>query len=189
MESACHSYQMLLSAYSDGEASPRERAQVELHLSSCGDCRARVEDLKALAATVSAHLRAQVDEVDFSSFADDVLKRIGPDEPGLVERMRICWAEVMAYHRTAVISSVATAAVTLAIAAPLIWQLATRSAAGQVPQVVLRQMQLENPNIQPVVMDMGDGKTLIMFVDQPAPGAGAATPPVLKATPPTGGDL
>lgn len=189
MESACQSYEMLLSAYADGEASPRERAQIELHLSGCSDCRARLEDLKALSAAFSDHLQMQVEAADFSRFADDVLKRVGPEEPGLAERVRIWWSEIMAYHRTAVVSSLATAAVTIAVAVPLVWKLATENVAQRAPQVVLHQMQLENPQAQPVVMNMGDGKTLIMFVEKPGSGAGQAVPLELKTTPPTGGDL
>jgi len=189
MESACQSYQMLLSAYADGEASPRERSQVETHLSGCPDCRARLEDLKALSISFADHLQAQAEEADFSRFADEVFRRIGPEEPGLLDRIRIWWSEVMAYHRTAVLSSMATAAVTVAIAVPLVWRLASQNTAQQVPQVVLQDLRLDNPNVQPVVMDMGDGKTLIMLVERAGSGAGEAAPLELKTAPPTGGDL
>jgi anti-sigma factor RsiW len=190
MESACESYQMLLSAYADGEASPKERGQLELHLSGCSECRARLEDLKALSSTVSAHLLAEAEQADFSGFADGVLKRIGPKEPGLLERLQVWVSEVMTYHRAAVLSSAITAAVTIAIAVPVVWQLASRSA----PQaVVVRDLQLQDPNLQPVVMDMGDGKTLIMLVDRPGSDEGEAAPDQdqeeLDTTPPTGGEL
>jgi anti-sigma factor RsiW len=189
MESACQSFEMLLSAYADAEASPRERAQVEMHLAACAGCRARLEDLKALSAAVSGHLDVQADQADFSRFADEVFKRIGPEAPGLLERARIWWSEILAYHRTAVISSLATAAVTVAIAVPLVWRLASQNASQINPQVVLHQLRLENPALQPVVMDMGDGRTLIMLVDQSGSGAGDAVPQQLDTTPPTGGDL
>lgn len=189
MESACHSYQMLLSAYADGEVKPQERARIETHLSACVECRGRLEDLKAFSAAFADHLEAQADSVDFSHFADEVFKRIGPEDPGLFERMRIWWAEIMAYHRAAVVSSLATAAVTAAIAVPLVWKLASQNAAQLNPQVVLHQLTLENPNMQPVVMDMGDGKTLIMLVDPSVSSAGESEPLELKTTPPTGGDL
>lgn len=187
MESACHSFEILLSGYADGEVSVVERGQVEMHLSGCADCRERLEDLRALSAAVSARLEQQVEEADFSGFADEVMRRIMPERPGLVERLRVAWAEILAYHRTAVISSLATAAITLLIAVPLAWKLAVNSAPA--PEVVLRELMLEDPNVQPVVMKMGDGKTLIMLVHRPDPDSGEAAPPDFDTTPPTGGDL
>jgi anti-sigma factor RsiW len=98
MESACKSFQMLLSAYADGEVDAKERAQVELHLSGCDDCRARLADLQALSGNLSAHLMAQAEQADFSRFADRVMARIGPEQPGLLERLRVAWSEILAYH-------------------------------------------------------------------------------------------
>jgi anti-sigma factor RsiW len=187
MESACKSYQMLLSAYADGEVSAAERAQVELHLSGCSDCRARLADLQALSAAVAARLEQQADEADFAGFADAVMRRIGPERPGIFERMRVGWSEILAYHRTAVISSLATAAVTLLVAVPVAWKLASSNSPA--PEVVLQDLRLEDPNVQPVVMKMGDGRTLIMLVHRPGPSAGEAAPLEFNTQPPTGGDL
>ena len=185
MESACKSFQLLLSAYADGEVDAKERSQVDLHLSGCADCRARLSDLKALSETVSAHLLAQAEQVDFSKFADQVMAKVTPDRPGLVERVRIAWSEILAYHRTAVVSSVVTAAVTLAIAVPLVYRYATEQSVA--PEVLVQDLQIDDPNVKPVVMQLDNGKTLIMLVRQPAEGEA----PVPDVTPeePKGGDL
>jgi anti-sigma factor RsiW len=185
MESACQSFQGLLSAYADGEVDVRERAQVELHLSGCADCRARLEDLKALGSAVSARLLEEAEQADFSGFADSVLKRIGPERLGLLERMRVGWAEILTYHRTAVVSSLVTAAVTLAVAVPLVYKLASERAA---PEVVLRELTLDDPHVKPVVVQMENGKTLIMLVHDSEPDAPEGTPDVTPE-PPKGGEL
>ncbi len=185
MESACKSFQMLLSAYADGEVDAKERAQVELHLSGCDDCRARLADLQALSGNLSAHLMAQAEQADFSRFADRVMARIGPEQPGLLERLRVAWSEILAYHRTAVVSSLATAAVTLAIAVPLVYKYATEQAVA--PEVIVQDLQIDDPSVKPVVMQLDNGKTLIMLVRQPTE-AGMPVPDVTPQ-PPKGGDL
>lgn len=185
MESACHGFEILLSAYADGEVGGRERGQVEMHLSGCADCRARLEDLRALSARLSQHLTGQAEAADFSGFADAVLKRITPVRPGLLERLRVAWVEVLDHHRIAVISSLATAAVTLVVAVPLAWRLASSRASDT--QVVLRDLQLSDSRLRPVVMNLGEGKTLIMLVSQPDPDEEAT--PDLTPPPPTEGEL
>lgn len=186
MESACKSFQLLLSAYADGEVDAKERAQVELHLSGCADCKARLADLKALSESVSAHLLAQAEAADFSKFADQVLARVTPERPSLLERLRIGWAEVLTYHRTAVVSSLATAAVTLAIAVPLVYRYATEQAVA--PEVLVQDLQIDDPNVKPVVMQLENGKTLIMLVRQPVEGEEPSVPDVTPDGP-KGGDL
>lgn len=186
MESACERFQMLLSAYADGEVSAKERAQVELHLSACSDCRARLLDLKALSAAVAQVLTDEAEAADFSHFAEDVLRRLAPERPPLLERLRIAWSEILTYHRTAVVSSLATAALTLAVAVPLAWRAASSTASAE---VALRELKLDDPSVQPVVLRTDDGKTLIMLVNRPEPGEGEAAPLDVTKEPPTGGDL
>ncbi len=187
MGSACDRFQMLLSAYADDEVSAKERAQVELHLSGCSDCRARLTDLRALSAAVAQTFASRAEEADFSRFADDVLRQVAPERPSLFERLRVAWSEILTYHRTAVLSSLATAAVTLAVAVPLAW----RAASGSSPsaEVVLRELKLEDPSVQPVILKTDDGKTLIMLVNRPESGEGETAPLDMTKEPPAGGDL
>jgi anti-sigma factor RsiW len=186
MESACKSYQMLLSAYADGEVDARGRAQVELHLSGCADCRTRLEDLHALSRAFSDHLEEKAASHDFSHFADEVMRRVTPERPGFWERLRVGWAEILTYHRTAVVSSLVTAAVTLGVAVPVVYQMA--SAHYSSPEVVLRELQLDDPHVKPVVLQMDNGKTLIMLVHEDEPKPGEVTPD-LTPEPPKGGEL
>jgi hypothetical protein len=54
--------------------------------------------------------------------------------------------------------------------------------------MIVKELRLEDPNVQPVVMNMGDGRTLIMLVHRPESDGSAETPD-LGGKPPTGGDL
>ncbi len=187
MVRACNSFQMLLSAYADDEVDAKQRAQVDLHLSGCADCRGHLADLRTLSAAVGQLFAQKAEEADFSRFADEVLRRVTPERPSLVERLRVSWAEILAYHRTAVFSSLATAAITLVVAVPLASHFARSSAVST--EVVLRELKLDDPRVQPVVLTTDDGKTLIMLVNRPEAGEGEAAPIDLTKPPPTGGDL
>lgn len=191
MESSCRKFQMLLSAYADGEVDGRDRGHVETHLSGCADCRARLEDLKALQSAIPAALMQEAEQVDFSGFADRVLKQITPDRPSFLERLRIGWTELLDHHRTAVFSSIAAAAVALLVAVPVTWWAASGGSgqpqlvAGGQPPVIIQDLRLEDPNVQPVVLRGENGQIMIMLVDRP----GAGQPQQLNTTPPTGGEL
>ena len=50
----CQDIQADLSAYVDGELSPSQRADIEMHVASCPRCQANVAELKKLAAGVAA---------------------------------------------------------------------------------------------------------------------------------------
>lgn len=190
MESSCQRFQMLLSAYVDGEVEGRDRGHVETHLSGCADCRARVEDLKALQFAIPESLLREADEVDFSGFADRVLRQVTPDRPSFLERLRIGWTELLDHHRLAVFSSLAAAGVALLIAVPVTWWAArggepARIAANEQPPVIIQDLRLADPNVQPVVLRGENGQIMIMLVDRP----GASQPQQFNTTPPTGGEL
>ncbi len=182
MKKGCQSFATILSAYADGEGSRRERALFEAHLSGCGDCRERLVQVDLLSRSLRARLEARAQEADFSGFAEKVFQGIDATRPGLVERMRVAFGELMSFHRTAVLASAATAAITLLLAVPFAYWLARSDLE---PQVIVQSLELDDPTIQPVVMNMGDGKTLIMLVRQPD--AEPAQPQLPR--PPSGGDL
>lgn len=196
MTSACQTFSMLLSAYVDGEGTARERSAVETHVSSCGECLRRVSDLKALSALLGAQMSARAEEADFAGFSDRVLARVTPESPPLLLRWRIAFEEILTYHRAAVVSSLVTAAVTLAVGVPTAVHFARQEApvahkspplAPATPELILRELVLDNPKLQPVVMNTGDGRTLIMLVSRE--GDAEDSVPVLEVSPPSGGDL
>ena len=62
-----------LSAYLDGELSPQEKAKVDLHLSSCAECRGELES----ARSASAKFRTQAAAKAPAGLADRVLSMAG----------------------------------------------------------------------------------------------------------------
>ena len=106
-----------------------------------------------------------VDEVDFKDFAQKVMARVTPEKPPLLERLRLSLSEMFLYQRTAMLSSLATAAVVLLVA---------RAAAAARPGAAgLRRRahdgaggaHLRGRPVAPVVMETDDGSSIIWMVD------------------------
>ncbi|HZI02628.1 MAG TPA: zf-HC2 domain-containing protein, partial [Archangium sp.] len=117
---ACERFIPLLSPYIDGELAPTERVNVERHLSACKACTGRTADLRAESGLLRVGLDMAVDEVDFKDFAQKVMARVTPERPPLLERWRLSLSELFLYHRTAMVSSLATAAVLALVVVPLV---------------------------------------------------------------------
>ncbi|KRT70582.1 MAG: putative transmembrane anti-sigma factor [candidate division NC10 bacterium CSP1-5] len=56
-------YRRSLSAYVDGELSPSESGQLEVHLAGCGECRVQLERLKGLQGLLRQGLKDPIAEV------------------------------------------------------------------------------------------------------------------------------
>jgi hypothetical protein len=115
-----------------------------------------------------------VDEVDFKDFTQRVMARVTPERPPLLERLRISLSEMFLYHRTAMVSSLATAAVLALVLIPL---LASRNDVplgyGADRMRVRAVRASEGATVAPVVLESEDGNTIIWAVDQPAHEASA----------------
>jgi anti-sigma factor RsiW len=206
---ACERFVPLLSPYIDGELSPAERINVERHLSACRDCASRAADLRAESALLRVGLEMAVDEVDFKDFTQRVMARVTPERPPLLERLRISLSELFLYHRTAMVSSLATAAVLALVVVPLVMNQDDAPMGYGADRMRVRAVRpSEGAKVAPVVLESDDGNTIIWVVDQdtaPAHDASAAEPrpgdtsdeldgePLkkgpAKADPPKGGEL
>jgi anti-sigma factor RsiW len=183
----------MVSPYVDGESTSADRRALELHLSACPACTARVADTRTLREALHPALLAPADGVDFSDFARKVLARVTPAKEPLGSRLTVWWNEVWTYHRMVILTSVTTAALALGIGGPLIWTLARQSARAE---VLIHSLQADNPNLTPVVMQADDGATMVMFVDHPEeaspegePEEGEMRLPVQDPEKPAGGEL
>ena len=179
---ACKSFVPLLSPYIDGELSPAERVNVERHLSACRDCTSRAADLRAESALLRVGLEMAVDEVDFKDFTQRVMARVTPERPPLLERVRISLSELFLYHRTAMVSSLATAAVLVLVLVPLLMKSnAVPMGYGGDRMRVRAVRASEGSTVAPVVLESEDGSTIIWAVEQDArdeasPGKSAPRP-------------
>jgi|GEM_PF-573056 len=165
--SACERFIPLLSPYIDGEVSPAERVNVERHMAACRDCASRAADLRAESALLRVGLEMAVDEVDFKDFTQRVMARVTPDRPPLLERLRISLSEMFLYHRTVMISSLATAAVVVLVAVPLLMQPQGAPLGYGADRMRVRAVRAsEGATVAPVVLESDDGNTIIWAVDQ-----------------------
>jgi hypothetical protein len=178
---ACERFIPLLSPYIDGEVSPAERINVERHLGACRDCASRAADLRAESALLRVGLEMAVDEVDFKDFTQRVMARVTPERPPLLERMRISLSEMFLYHRTAMISSLATAAVVVLVAVPMAMNRPDAPPGyGADRMRVLKIDQVSNSTtgatVTPMVLESGDGNIIIWPMDEDAPAPHDASP-------------
>jgi anti-sigma factor RsiW len=171
---ACERFIPLLSPYIDGELPPTERVNVERHLSACKQCTGRAADLRAESGLLRVGLEMAVDEVDFKDFAQKVMARVTPEKPPLLERLRLSFSEMVLYQRTAMFSSLATAAVVMLVAVPLL--LRDKPPVGYAAERMTVQSvrAMEPDKVAPVVMETDDGNTIIWLVDQETHRAGQA---------------
>jgi anti-sigma factor RsiW len=156
----------MLSPYVDGELTPAERVNVERHLSACRDCTGRAADLRAESGLLRVGLDMAVDDVDFKDFAQKVMARVTPEKPPLLERMKLALSEMFLYQRTAMISSLATAAVLVLVGLPLL--LSDRAPVGYAAErMTVKSIQpYQNARVAPVVMETDNGGTIIWLVDE-----------------------
>jgi len=163
---ACERFVPMLSPYVDGELTPAERVNVERHLSACRNCTGRAADLRAESGLLRVGLDMAVDDVDFKDFALKVMARVTPEKPPLVERMKLALSEMFLYQRTAMISSLATAAVLLLVGLPLL--LSDRAPVGYAAErMTVKSIQpYQNARVAPVVMETDNGGTIIWLVDE-----------------------
>ncbi|MBM7113185.1 anti-sigma factor family protein [Archangium primigenium] len=176
--SACERFIPLLSPYIDGEVSPADRVNVERHMAACRDCASRAADLRAESALLRVGLEMAVDDVDFKDFTQKVMARVTPDRPPLWERVRITLSEMFLYHRTAMVSSLATAALVVLVAVPVVLnnQRAAPLGYGAERMRVQQVVASEGAKTRPLVLESDDGNTIIWTVDQDASTPHDATP-------------
>ncbi|WNG40615.1 hypothetical protein F0U61_48215 [Archangium violaceum] len=166
---ACERFVPLLSPYIDGEVSPAERVNVERHLAACRDCASRAADLRAESALLRVGLEMAVDEVDFKDFTQRVMARVTPERPPLLERLRISFSEMFLYHRTAMVSSLATAAVLALVLVPLLASQNDAPMGYGADRMRVRAVRAsEGAKVAPVVLESDDGNTIIWMMDQDA---------------------
>lgn len=189
MAGACDSVVRLLSPYLDDELSGPDRAAVADHLKGCRDCPARLADLAATQAAMTAYLKTRADAADFSGFTNRVMAQIRKEPLPFGQRTRLWWSELMAYHSTAIYSGLGAA--TAAACAMLL--VVGRPAVHSGEETVIHSLSVTDPRYEPVVMHTEDGETITMLVehqDDAQDGAATSgTAPANSLAAPHGGNL
>jgi anti-sigma factor RsiW len=166
---ACERFLPLLSPYIDGELATEERGHLERHLAACRACTGRVADLRAESGLIRVGLEMAADEVDFSGFSQAVLARITPERPPLLERWRLSVSEFLTHQRGMLYTSMATAAVLLAVILPVLLMREGVPTGYAQERMEFQAMDVaEEAHVKPVVLqEKGAGATIIWF-DGPA---------------------
>lgn len=162
---ACKTFIPRLSPFIDGELPPSERQDVERHVASCQTCAGRVADLRAEAGLVRVGMEMATDDVDFSRFAQNVMARITPERPPLLERVKLVVSELFTYQRGTFVAGLAAAAVVALVAVPFLMR--SRYPEGYAQQKMQLVEVSTNPDahVSPVVLNTEEGDAIIWLVD------------------------
>jgi hypothetical protein len=112
-------------------------------------------------------MEMQADEADFSDFFDKVRAKIKPDSLPVLQGWKLSLSELFTYHRVAMISSLATAAVAAVIAVPFYLQNPSPEAQGYASaQLSVMQVSTHpDAHVAPVVLNGDKGNTIIWLVN------------------------
>ena len=89
----CREATTLLPLFFDGELDPRQMRVVALHSTRCDACESELRRLERTQELVGEHLRASVDEIDFTNFWPAVDARLRLPRHPWGARVRAWWAE------------------------------------------------------------------------------------------------
>lgn len=162
---ACLTFIPMLSAFVDGELAPNDRVNVERHLAACRDCTGRAADIRATSGLVRIGLDMAADDVDFKEFTNNVLARLTPHKPPLLERLRLSLSETFQHQRGPMIASFATIAAVLAIVATLTLREGTPLGYASEQMAVQSVETGDDGTVAPVVMTTENGSAIIWMVE------------------------
>jgi anti-sigma factor RsiW len=153
-----------LSAFIDGELSPKERVHVERHLSACSDCVGRAADLRAESALIRVGMEMLADDVDFRDFSQRVMARLTPERPPLLERWKLSLGELFTYRRGAIASFAAAAVAAFVVGAVSVVKSGMPEGYAS-PRMAVQTVSTDpEAHVAPVVMKSEGGDAIIWLV-------------------------
>jgi anti-sigma factor RsiW len=130
----------------EGELPPSDSRALEGHLETCDRCRAIARDFAATEGMVEEALLARANSRDFSTFADEVMARVGRAE----RRGFFGW---LGRHRAA------TAAALVPVMAALALLVYVRVGGGPEP---IAMMELSSEGAATTVLETADGPVVLL---------------------------
>ena len=166
-------FEPMLSPYVDGELTPEERQQVEQHLQNNKESAAQVADFRAAGAMLRHSLDVEADDVDWKTFADDVMARVTPEKLPFFERVKLTFSEMFLYQRAPFLAGVGGLALAIAVIVPVLYKLGTHEPDGYAnSKVEVQTVSVEETaTIRPVVMETDQGDAIIWTLDAKDPRA------------------
>lgn len=161
-------FEPLLSPFVDGELTPKERAQVEQHLAANRESAMQVADFRAASGLMRLTFEQQADQEDWSDFSNQVLAKLTPEKPPLLERISASVSEMFTYQRRVMVGGLVTAGLMVAVAS-MAFLMGSSSGAGYAnDRMKFQAVKVDKgAKVAPVVMETEGGDTIIWMVDNP----------------------
>ena len=161
-------FEPLLSPFVDGELSPKERTQVEQHLAANRESAMQVADFRAASGLMRLTFEQQADQEDWSDFSNQVLAKLTPEKPPLLERITASLSEMFTYQRRMMVGVMVTASLMVAVASMAFLMGSSRGAGYANDRMKFQAVKVEQgAKVAPVVMETEGGDTIIWMVDNP----------------------
>lgn len=139
---ATHPWQDRLSEYLDGELGDAERAALEAHLDECGDCRATLDELRAVVAFAGS-LEDVPPAVDLWPA---IAERIGDAPPGATVVDATAWRRARALRVTLSLPQLAAAAIAvMLLSGATVWLALSRGGVGPAAPVATSVEPADGP--------------------------------------------
>lgn len=161
-------FEPLLSPFVDGELTPKERAQVEQHLAANRESAMQVADFRAASGLMRLTFEQQADQEDWSDFSNQVLAKLTPEKPPLLERITASVTEMFTYQRRMMVGVMVTASLMVAVASMAFLMGSSRGAGYANDRMKVQAVKVDQgAKVAPVVMETEGGDTIIWMVDKP----------------------
>ena len=166
-------FEPMLSPFVDGELTPEERLQVEQHLAANKESAMQVADFRAASGLMRLTFEQQADQEDWKDFSNDVLAKLTPEKPPLLERLKTAFSEMFTYQRGTLVGAMVTAVLMVTVASMAFFLGSSSGNAGYAndQMKVLTVKPQQGAQVAPVVMETDNGDAIIWMVDD-----GKATP-------------
>ena len=148
---SCGEIRLLLGPFDDGELEPHEMEEVAFHVVACPECKAALEDYRALGVA----LRRVVTDPPLDNFAQAVIARLEPRRIPIGARVAQWWESLGRLGSVIEFAGVvaATAALTVVILGPNVRNFVKHRTAGNLPVQPLASATPSVPrdNPEPIV--------------------------------------
>lgn len=160
-------FEPMLSPFVDGELTPEERLQVEQHLAANKESAMQVADFRAASGLMRLTFEQQADQEDWKDFSNDVLAKLTPEKPPLLERLKTALSEMFTYQRGTLVGAMVTAVLMVTVASMAFFLGSSSGSAGYANDhmKVLTVKPEQGAHVAPVVMETDNGDAIIWMVE------------------------
>src|SRR3954447_23817801 len=154
-------FEPMLSPFVDGELTPEERQQVEQHLAANKESAMQVADFRAASGLMRLTFEQQADQEDWKDFSSQVLAKLTPEKPPLLERLKTSFSEMFTYQRGMLVGAMATVALVVTVGSLAFLMGSSKSAGYANERMQVQTVKVEQgARVAPVVMETDNGDAI-----------------------------